>query len=231
MSIFLLDDENSFPPVEYAGREGLLAVGGDLNINRLISAYRQGIFPWYSSDSPILWWSPDPRMILLPNNFILRKSLRNTLNKNTYEVRFDTNFREVIKLCAQVKRKDQEDTWITPQMMEAYIRLHKSGYCHSAESYHQNKLVGGLYGVSLGKAFFGESMFHTMRDASKVALYYLVKKLQAWNFDFIDVQQDTQHLRSLGARPLSRNKFLTLLKESLQHPDRTGNWNDDGKGN
>ncbi len=224
MGFYLLGEEISFPPADLAGKDGLLAVGGDLSPERLIEAYSKGIFPWYSEDSPILWWSPDPRMLLIPDEFKLKKSFRNTLNKNIYTTSFDSSFEDVMRACARVERKGQEGTWITEEMITAYTRLHEMGYCHSVETFHEDKMVGGLYGVSLGRTFFGESMFHTKQDASKVALYRLVEKLRAWNFDFIDVQQDTAHLRSLGAKNIPRKKFLTLLGKSLKGKTHKGKW-------
>ncbi|MDZ7740710.1 MAG: leucyl/phenylalanyl-tRNA--protein transferase [Bacteroidota bacterium] len=224
MGIYILGEEMGFPPAELAGKDGLLALEGDLSPERLLEAYRNGIFPWYNEDSPILWWSPDPRMVLMPKDFKVKKSFRNTLNKNIYTTSFDTDFEGVIRACAGVERKGQEGTWITGEMIAAYSKLHKMGYGHSVETYHEGKLVGGLYGVSLGRAFFGESMFHNRQDASKTALFRLTEKLRKWDFDFIDVQQDTSHLRSLGARSIPRKKYLSLLKESLKNKTRKGRW-------
>ncbi len=224
MPVYLLDKRISFPDPNNSNEEGIVAVGGDLSTERLLLAYSMGIFPWYSDESPIIWWSPDPRTLLFPDELKLSKSLLSKINKNIFQVKFDTNFANVIENCANIPRKDQNDTWITQEMKEAYIKLHKKGYCHSVETYFNNKLVGGLYGVSLGKAFFGESMFHLKTDASKVALYFLVKKLKKWNFDFIDVQQETDHLKSLGAKIIDRKKFLFLLKKSNQSPTKKGKW-------
>lgn len=215
----------SFPDPGLAGGDGLLTVGGDLSPETLVNAYSHGIFPWYHESSPILWWSPDPRMILFPAELKVSKSLRQVLHKNKYRVSFDRDFESVIVHCAKVPRKGQEgDTWITPDMIDAYIRLHGEGLAHSVEAYLGNKLAGGLYGVSLGRVFFGESMFFLQRDASKVALVHLVERLQEWEFDMIDVQQSTAHMKRLGAREISRDDFLARLVSSLKKPSIRGNW-------
>lgn len=224
MPVYQLIKEIIFPLPEYAETNGLLAIGGDLCSERLLLAYSNGIFPWYSKDEPILWWSPDPRLVLLPENFKVSKSLRLLIKKNLFTVKFDTNFFEVIKKCADVVRTGQDDTWITNEMIDAYTNLHNLGFAHSVETYYNDKLVGGLYGISLGKAFFGESMFHTMTDASKVALFFLVEKLKKWNFDFIDAQMKTSHLISLGAKEISRKEYLELLKNSLKSKTKKGKW-------
>ena len=210
--------ENSiiFPDSDSADTDGLLAVGGNLEVPTLIKAYSKGIFPWYTEGTPILWWSPDPRMILFPDKFCISKTLQQVLRSGKYEVRFDDAFDQVIELCARIKRKGQHGTWITDAMIEAYKRLHIAGYAHSVETYCKGELAGGLYGVSLGRVFFGESMFFLMKDASKVGLYYLVQKLLEWEFDLIDTQQSTKHLKSLGAEEIPRKKFLEILKESLK---------------
>jgi leucyl/phenylalanyl-tRNA--protein transferase len=214
-----------FPDPETADPDGLLACGGNLEVETLLSAYSQGIFPWYSEGSPILWWSPDPRLVLFPENYKASGSLLQIIKKNIFEIRFDTSFEQVIFQCAHIKRKGQSGTWITPEMQEAYIRLHSAGYAHSAETYCNNKLVGGLYGVSIGAAFFGESMFYIMSDASKVAFHYLVKRLYQWRYRLVDAQQSTGHLKSLGAEEISRKNFLALLREALKEKGRTGKWN------
>src|SRR5919109_973059 len=182
MPIFRLVEDPIFPPPDYADPSGLLAVGGDLSSERLLEAYRQGIFPWYSDDQPLLWWSPDPRLILELSQFRVSRSLRRTLRKRTFEVTFDRAFDEVIKACASTPRTGQRGTWITEEMQEAYIRLYGLGFAHSAESWFEGELVGGIYGVSLGRCFFGESMFHLMSDASKVALAMVVERLKDWDF-------------------------------------------------
>ena len=224
MPIFRLVDEPIFPPPDYADPSGLLAVGGDLSSERLLEAYRLGIFPWYSDDQPILWWSPDPRLTLDLKDFKISRSLGKTLRKGLFNVTFDRAFEEVIRACASVPREAQNGTWITQEMQQAYINLHGLGYAHSVESWLGAKLAGGLYGVSLGKAFFGESMFHLKSDASKVALATLVAKLKSWDFHFIDSQMTTDHMLNLGAKELSRRVFLKRLQSALRHPTKRGRW-------
>jgi leucyl/phenylalanyl-tRNA--protein transferase len=224
MPIFRLVEDPVFPPPDYADPSGLLAVGGDLSNERLLEAYRVGIFPWYSDDQPILWWSPDPRLILDLEDFKISRSLRKNLRKRIFQVTFDHAFEKVIRACASVPREAQNGTWITEDMQKAYINLHGLGYAHSVESWFGGKLAGGLYGVSLGKAFFGESMFHVESDASKVALTTLVEKLRSWDFHFIDSQMTTEHMLRLGARELPRRTFLKRLQSALRHPTRRGKW-------
>ena len=224
MPIFRLVDEPIFPPPDYADPSGLLAVGGDLSSERLLEAYRLGIFPWYSDDQPILWWSPDPRFVLHLEEFHISRSLRKTLRQGIFQVTIDRAFDEVIAACASVPRLGQNGTWITAEMQEAYRELHGLGYAHSVETWLEGKLAGGIYGVSLGKAFFGESMFHSKTDASKVALAALVEKLKSWNFHFLDAQMTTEHMMSLGAREISRRIFLKELRVALNHPTRRGKW-------
>jgi len=224
MPIFRLVDEPVFPPPDYADPSGLLAVGGDLTCERLLEAYRLGIFPWYSDDQPILWWSPDPRLVLRLDEFNVSRSLRKTLKKGVFKVTFDRAFEEVIRGCASAPRQGQRGTWITKEMQEAYIELHGLGFAHSVETWWGDDLAGGLYGISLGKAFFGESMFHRRTDASKVALAVLVEKLQAWNFHFIDAQMTTEHLLRLGAAEMPRRIFLKRLQSALRHPTKRGKW-------
>ena len=211
---------------ELADEEGLLAAGADLSVQTLILAYSNGIFPWYSDGSPILWWSPDPRMVLLPEDFKVSKSLLQTIRNKGLDVKFDTYFASVIEQCSKVMRKGQKGTWITEEMKQAYINLHKEGYAHSVETFKDGQLVGGLYGVSLGGAFFGESMFYTIRDASKVALYHLVEKVKRFQFNFIDVQQSTAHLKSLGAKDLTRSEFLDRLQKALKKDTLRGCWSE-----
>jgi len=213
-----------FPDAREASDEGLLAYGGDLNPNRLLTAYRKGIFPWFNEGDPPLWWSPNPRLVLYPQNFKESKSLRRVIRNRGYEVRFDTNFEQVIEYCSQVPRHGQEGTWLTSEMKAAYIELHKMGFAHSAETYYQGKLVGGFYGVSIGKAFFGESMFALMPDASKVALRILSNIFVQKCYDFIDCQVETPHLISLGATLISRDQFLDELEEALTKPSDIGSW-------
>ena len=224
MPIFRLVQDPVFPPPDYADPSGLLAVGGDLSSERLMEAYRAGIFPWYSDDQPILWWSPDPRLVLELDNFKMSRSLRKIVDKGIFEVTFDQAFEEVIRTCASLPRAGQSGTWITNEMQGAYIHLHGLGYAHSVESWFGGKLAGGLYGVSLGKAFFGESMFHLKSDASKVALATLVKKLRNWDFHFIDSQMTTEHMLSLGAKEVPRRIFLKRLQSALRHPTKRGRW-------
>lgn len=225
MSVFELIDKHIFPPPELADDNGLLAVGGDLSEHRLLIAYSQGIFPWYSEDDPILWWSPDPRLILFPHDLKVPRSLRQTINKNIFRITMDTAFEEVIRNCAEVRRRNDAGTWITGEMMDAYIRLHNSGYAHSVEAWSGDKLAGGLYGVSLGSAFFGESMFTKKSNASKIAFVALVDQLIQWNFSLVDCQITTPHLRSFGAHEVSRSQFLELLNSALTAPLKKGKWN------
>jgi leucyl/phenylalanyl-tRNA--protein transferase len=224
MPIYILDDDLNFPHPSLADKDGLLAIGGDLSPERLLNAYANGIFPWFDEDSAILWWSTDPRMILLPENFKVSHSLRQTLNRGIFEVRFDEAFESVIYHCSMAGRRVLEGTWITQEMIDAYIKLHKLGYAHSVESYLDGRLAGGLYGVSLGKVFFGESMFYIERDASKIALSALVDRLRDWGFHFIDAQQRTEHLRSLGAHAVPREVFLEMLQMALSFPTIKGKW-------
>ncbi len=224
MPIFSLIDKVVFPDPNLAEGDGLLAVGGDLSQERLIQAYANGIFPWYSEGEPILWWSPDPRMVLFPGNFKLSKSLKQNIRNKGFKVCFDRDCKSVINKCAIARRKEGDGTWITKEMQEAYIKLHDTGVAHSVETYIDDRLVGGLYGISLGKAFFGESMFHLERDASKIALYSLVARMNEWGFRFIDVQQETDHLKSLGAENIPRTEFLELLKGALKFSTLKGKW-------
>lgn len=224
MPVFELPDEYVFPHPSLANPDGLLAVGGDLSVERLLLAYANGIFPWYVEGSDILWWSPNPRMVLFPDDLKVSASLKQTLRSGQYSVTFDQVFSQVIAQCALVKRAGQEGTWIVPEMRQAYIALHEAGFAHSVETWHGDRLVGGLYGVSLGRIFFGESMFHLRRDASKVALYHLVQRVKAWDFLLIDVQQETGHMQRLGARLINLETFLEILKKSLEFPTIKGNW-------
>ena len=215
----------TFPHPDTADPDGLLAYGGNLEVETLLSAYSQGIFPWYSDNSPILWWSPNPRLVLFPDEHKVSKSLMQKIKKHLFEIRVDENFEKVIQNCAKVDRKGQQGTWITFEMQQAYINLHQTGYAHSVEVYHHDMLIGGLYGVSIGKVFFGESMFYTETDASKIALYYLVKLLKKNKYKLIDAQQSTKHLKSLGAREITRNKFLEIIRVATQQKGIEGKWN------
>ncbi len=213
-----------FPPVESASPEGLLAVGGDLRPERLLLAYRRGIFPWYSDGQPILWWSPDPRAVLFPEKLKVSRSLRKTLRTGKFTVTLDTCFREVMTACAQPRPQRAGGTWITPAMIEAYVKLHELGHAHSAEVWREKTLVGGLYGVAFGGVFFGESMFARETDASKVAFATLVRQLARWGGTLIDCQQYTAHLARFGAEEIRRDRFLQLLASALALPDRRGPW-------
>ncbi len=224
MPVYQLPEEPVFPPAGLADKEGLLAVGGDLSLQRLLNAYASGIFPWYSSGQPILWWSPDPRMVMFPEKFRRHKNLSRVIEKKVFTFSFDQEFENVINYCSAVKRDKQKGTWITNEMKEAYINLHHAGYAHSVETYFEGKLSGGLYGVSIGSIFFGESMFHLATDASKVALWHLVDFCMNNSIKVIDVQQNTSHLKSLGAELMSRKNFLTLLEQNLTSGSLTGDW-------
>ncbi|MFN8254557.1 MAG: leucyl/phenylalanyl-tRNA--protein transferase [Bacteroidales bacterium] len=213
-----------FPNPESAGEEGLLAVGGELTPEYLISAYSNGIFPWFGEGDPILWWSPNPRLVLFPGEFKLSKSLAKTIKNKIFTYKTDNDFESVIKSCSLQPRKGQDGTWITKEMIDAYLHLHRLGIAHSFEVYRDGKLAGGLYGVSLGKAFFGESMFHLITDASKVAFYFLVEWCLKNEIHFIDCQQPTGHLISLGAREISRKEFLSKLKQALEFDTLQGKW-------
>ncbi len=211
--------------MEYASPEGLLAVGGELSSIRLLEAYRLGIFPWYSDGQPILWWSPDPRAVLYPARLKISRSLRKSLRNRGYRVTLDEAFEHVITHCAEPRRNEQAGgTWITSDIRRAYVRLHEMGYAHSVETWHGGELVGGLYGVSLGRAFFGESMFSIRRDASKVALVKLVKAVESWQFRFIDCQIPSPHVLNLGAEAIPRDCFLRELAAALAHPTHNGRW-------
>jgi leucyl/phenylalanyl-tRNA---protein transferase len=221
MAIYYLNNEIAFPPPHMATRQGLLAVGGDLRPERLLSAYRSGIFPWYSHGEPILWWSPDPRLVLYPEQLHISRSLSRTIRKRTYDITFDTAFEQVIHACAQIRT---DGTWITPEMTSAYIRLHELGFAHSVEARFKGELVGGLYGVSIGRAFFGESMFARMDDASKVCLVYLTTFLHEKKFSIIDCQVSTEHLRRMGARMIPRKQFIRELRQAVQSPSLQSSW-------
>ncbi len=221
--IFQLTDELLFPPPYLAREDGLLAVGGDLSVERLLLAYSMGIFPWYSAEDPLLWWSPDPRMVLFPNQFHCSRRLSRTIRQGVFQVSFDEDFAGVIAGCA-APRAAEEGTWIVAEMQEAYIRLHEEGWAHSVECRLDGELVGGLYGVSLGGCFFGESMFSRQTNASKVAMAALVDLLLGWDFDLIDCQMQTPHLASLGAREISGQDFSSLLAESTERSPRKGRW-------
>lgn len=225
--LFELNSEIVFPNPLLSEDDGLLAIGGDLSPERLLEAYRNGIFPWYAEGEPLMWWSLNPRMVLFPDSFKCSKSLWRCIKSGKYEVRIDTAFEEVMLQCASIKRVGQDGTWITNEMIKAYTTLHEMGYAHSFETYCAGELVGGLYGVSLGAAFFGESMFAKMTDASKVCLAALVDFANTNNFLYIDAQQETSHLASLGAQPISKEDFLSILFLSNQRKTLKGKWNEE----
>lgn len=224
MTIYRLFEEPVFPDPEEADPDGLLAVGGDLSPQRLLTAYSNGIFPWYAEDSPILWWSTNPRLVLIPDEFHIPRSLRRELNKGTFSYTLDTQFESVIRRCACCPRPEQEGTWIIEDMVEAYIMLHELGYAHSVEAWQGDELVGGLYGVSLGSIFFGESMFYNVPNASKAAFAVFVEQLRKWEFSLIDCQQTTNHLLRFGAKEMQRFRFLAALREGLEVSTREGVW-------
>ena len=215
---------STFPDPRYAPDEGLLAYGGDLSSHRLLFAYKKGIFPWYSKDDPILWWSPNPRLLLYPDKFIVRKSFRRVLRSGKFTVTFDKHFSEVITHCATVYREGQEASWIVDEIIEAYTRLHEEGFAHSVEVHKDGELVGGLYGIAFGRAFFGESMFSLVSDASKIAFKALSDVLGARGYDFIDCQMKTDHMVRLGAEVVERNIFLDALEVAIEKPTDFGSW-------
>ena len=223
MPVYVLGDGVGFPPAERAGRDGLLAMGGDLTPARLLRAYGRGIFPWYSEGEPILWWSPDPRFILFPSEFHVGSSLNKLLKRRVFTFTFDRVFAEVIAGCA-LPRPDQEGTWITPAMRAAYIDLHRLGYAHSLEAWKDGELAGGVYGISLGRCFFAESMFHLEDNASKVAVAVLAGVMTRMKFAFIDCQVPTPHLAGWGARTITRRRYLKLVRAGLRHRTLRGNW-------
>lgn len=217
-------NELSFPHPRYADEDGVLAVGGDLSIDRLLLAYANGIFPWFNSGEPIIWWSPDPRMVLYPDDLKISKSMKPVLKQHLFEIRYDTAFEQVMRHCAAVPRIGQSGTWITDDMLTAYAALHQAGYAHSVEAWQNGELVGGLYGVSLGRCFFGESMFTKVSNASKAAFIHLVQKLKEKGFELIDCQVHTSHLQSLGAREIPRADFLAILEGNKNEKTLQGSW-------
>jgi leucyl/phenylalanyl-tRNA--protein transferase len=223
--IHWLRPDEPFPPVTaaLADPNGLLAAGGELSSARLIDAYRHGIFPWFNPGQPILWWSPDPRMVLIPHELKVSRSLRKALRNRAYEVRADTCFRGVMQACAE-PRPEQDGTWISAEMIAAYCALHEQGLAHSIETWIDDNLAGGLYGVALGRIFYGESMFTHAADASKIALVHLVRQLERWHFGMIDCQVHTGHLASVGARAIPRADFMRILQELVDYAGTTGRW-------
>ena len=225
MPVFRLSDRLIFPPVHLSTPEGLLAVGGDLSVERLLLAYQSGIFPWYSKSEPLLWWSPDPRLVLFPDELVISRSLHKTLRQKRYDISVDKDFHHIITACSSIQRKKQKGTWITEEMVDAYMKLYRLGYAHSVETWWQGQIVGGLYGVSLGRCFFGESMFSTRSDASKVALVYLSRFLSEKGFGFIDCQVPSDHLCRMGARSIPRDEFISRLSQNINSPSVIGSWN------
>jgi leucyl/phenylalanyl-tRNA--protein transferase len=230
MSIVRLGSELVFPSPDEAEPGGLLAMGGDLSPERLLLAYSQGIFPWYEEGLPILWHSPDPRMVLRPGELRVTRSLRKRMRQAPFTLRLDTAFEQVVRACASVPRPGQHGTWITGDMIEAYVRLHEQGFAHSAEAWVDTELVGGLYGVSLGSGFFGESMFAARRDASKIAFVALVRQLERWGFELVDCQIHTPHLARFGATEWPRSRFLADLARAVEKDTRRGPWRFDARG-
>lgn len=222
--IVRLDAGIKFPDLRNRLDSGIIAYGGDLSITRLLEAYSKGIFPWYDSQSPIIWHSPIIRCVFQIDGFKVSHSLKQKLKKRTFTFTFDQHFREVIQSCALIKRKGETGTWILNEVIDAYTNLHEAGYAHSLEVWNENKLAGGLFGVSLGKAFFGESMFHLKTDASKAAMFFLFDFLRMNEFHFVDAQMHTEHLESLGADLLHRDEYLDLLENALKFKSIKGNW-------
>jgi leucyl/phenylalanyl-tRNA--protein transferase len=224
MPVFLLSDDIAFPSPHLAPKEGLLAVGGDLTQKRLLMAYRMGIFPWFSNNQPIMWWSPDPRLVLFPDEIRVSRTLKKIIKKKVFHVTMDSAFDQVINQCAQVRLQNNQATWIVEEMIDAYCKLHEFGYAHSVEAWHQGELAGGIYGVSLGRCFFGESMFTQVSNASNVALVKLVEYLLSLSFDMIDCQIVTKHLIQFGAKEIPRARFLEKLNASVEKPTLRGRW-------
>ncbi len=224
MSYYFLGEELFFPPVEQADEYGILAIGGDLSPARLLLAYRSGIFPWFSQDEPIIWWAPNPRFVLYPEDIKVSKSMKQILRRKQFQITADQHFSEVISHCRHIPRPGQEGTWITPDMQMAYQKLHEEGYAHSIEVWEDGELVGGLYGVSLGRCFFGESMFSRVSNASKAGFISLVLELQSRNFELVDCQVYTQHLASLGAKSIPRARFTQEIQQALDYPSFRGSW-------
>ncbi len=225
MPLYGLTEELVFPPARRAGPGGLLAIGGDLSVERLVLAYRSGIFPWFSETDPILWWSPNPRWVLFPANLRVSHSMRPLLRRQAFRVTYDRAFSRVIAGCATARRTRESEPWLVPAMQKAYVALHEAGYAHSVEVWEDERLAGGLYGVAMGRCFFGESMFTEVSNASKYGFITLVGRLQAWGFTLIDCQVHTGHLESLGAEAVPRSRFLTLLNGALADGPPPGRWN------
>jgi leucyl/phenylalanyl-tRNA--protein transferase len=227
MPLFRLPKALVFPPAQLARNNGLLCVGGDLTPERLILAYKNGIFPWFSENDPLLWWSPDPRLVLFPDKIHISKSLNKTIKKKPFIVRVDTAFERTINACSTLPRKENNGTWLVDEMIAAYITLHKKGYAHSIETWQDEKLVGGLYGISIGHTFFGESMFSLQKNASKIALVSLAAHLKNHNFDLIDCQVTSDHLIHMGAIEISRQSFLEIIEPSVLKKPIKNPWSPD----
>jgi leucyl/phenylalanyl-tRNA--protein transferase len=224
MPVYLLDDNIIFPPITHAEPDGLLAIGGDLSLARLKLAYESGIFPWYSEDTPIMWFAPNPRMVLRVEALQINRSLRKAIRKQPYTLTLDTAFRDVVEACASTPRPGQDGTWITEDMLDAYEQLHQFGLAHSIEAWHDGTLVGGAYGVCLGGIFCGESMFAHAPNASKIAFATLVRQLEKWDIRLIDCQVYTEHIERFGATEWPRRRFMYALRYALRQPTRMGPW-------
>ena len=222
----ILSEGLEFPESRWASKDGIIAIGGDLSTERLLLAYSKGIFPWYNEGSEIIWWTPDPRFVLFPKDLKVSKSMRQIIRSGKFKVTFDTQFSEVIAQCKNTTRKEQDGTWITDEMEEAYTQLHELGHAHSVEVWENNELVGGLYGMCLGRVFYGESMFAKVSNASKMGFISLVQNLEKKGFELIDSQDHTAHLESLGASHISRRKFEEILKDQTTKEGRVGSWTD-----
>jgi len=228
MPVFRIPRQHVFPDPEQANPFGLLGVGGDLHPDRLLLAYRSGIFPWYSQHQPLLWWSPDPRMVLWVGELHVPRSLGKVLRGGRYTFSADRAFEEVIDACAAAPRPGQKGTWITPEMRRAYVELHQRGHAHSIEAWSEGQLAGGLYGVAIGQVFFGESMYADRADASKAAFVRLVQQLERWGYPLVDCQVHTEHLARFGAREIPRRQYLRHLADLVDRPGRMGPWTLDG---
>lgn len=225
MPLFRLSEGLDFPPAWLARSDGLLCIGGDLSAQRILLAYENGIFPWFSESEPILWWSPDPRLVLFPDNIKISRSLNKKIKKDYFHLTVDSAFEETILSCSKPRRKEYAGTWLVEEMINAYVHLHKLGYAHSIETWKEDRLVGGLYGICLGGVFFGESMFSFENDASKIALATLANHLKQYQFDLIDCQVTTNHLLSMGATEIPRNSYLDIIQKSVKRTDIKNIWN------
>jgi leucyl/phenylalanyl-tRNA---protein transferase len=229
MPLFRLSSRIEFPPVWLARSDGLLCIGGDLSSKRLLHAYENGIFPWFSKNDPILWWSPDPRLVLYPKEINISKSLKKKIKKNEFDITMDQAFEKTITACARTRKDNDEGAWLVDEMIQAYIELHQKGYAHSIETWQNGDLVGGLYGICLGGSFFGESMFSFVSNASKLALVALSQYLEKYDFDLIDCQVTTGHLINMGAVEISRHAFIKKINKSVQRKDLPDIWKNDYK--